>query len=964
MLKRFLPAVLLFAALAQAQEPYVVEWEPAFPTDSDSIVVTFYADRGNKGLMGHTGDVYAHTGVLTDQSTGWRYVIADWNVNTEKACLTRVATDVYRFIINSPRSFYGVPSNETITALAFVFRDASSNPETAGRDTDGGDIFVSIDSQPVNVRFTAPVQDPVFASPGDSVTVSAVAGSLDSGIAALRLYANDTLLVNVTADSINAVYIPAWEGRHILAAVAWDSLGNSDSVTTALMVNPPVTLAPRPAGIEGGITYHADPTTATLSLFAPHKDFVYVIGDFNDWQPDLTYFMQKDSARADSVHWWFTLTGLSPGTEYAFQYLVDGNLRIADPYTEKVLDPWNDHYISSTTYPGLMPYPAGKTRELVSVLQTGQSPYAWNHVEDYQRPPKEELVIYELLLRDFVPAHNYRTLTDTLDYLANLGVNAIELLPVYEFEGNSSWGYNASFHFAPDKYYGPADDLKAFIDSCHSRGMAVIIDMVLNHLFGQSPLVRLYWDAQNGRPAADSPWFNTQHNFANTTAHWGSDLNHESEHTQYYIDRVNRFWLEEYHADGFRFDFTKGFSNTPHSTSDPWGSLYDANRIRLLKRMADRLRETDSTAYVILEHFAANAEEIELADYGMLLWGNVKNYWGDAYSEATMGWHESGKSDFSWGYYGTRRWTKPHLVTYMESHDEERLMYKNLQWGNSSGGYSVKDLTTALNRIKLVAAFFLTLPGPKMIWQFGELGYDISIDNPCRVCEKPIRWDYWQQEERYKLYRTYAALLRLRKENEIFRSSQTQVDFWLGSTTGLKRITLSHHSMEATIIGNFGVIDQNIDPAFQHIGTWYDFFSGDSITVQDARAAISLAPGEFHIFIDHWVTPPDTGLLTTDDSPLAAIPQAFKLSQNYPNPFNPVTTIRFDLPEASKVILGIYDLLGHEVVRLVDDALEPGYHAVIWNGKTTDGRDVPSGIYIARIVTSKYVNSIKMLLLK
>ena len=416
---------------------------------------------------------------------------------------------------------------------------------------------------------------------------------------------------------------------------------------------------------------------------------------------------------------------------------------------------------------------------------------------------------------------------------------------------------------------------------------------------------------------------------------------------------MNRHWLTEYRVDGFRFDFTKGFSNTPHSMSDPWGSLYDADRIQLLKRMADRLWKTDSTAYVILEHFADNTEEIELANHGMLLWGN-SNY---NYNEATMGWHESGKSDFSWGYYGTRGWTKPRLVTYMESHDEERLMYKNLQWGNASGGYRVNNLNTALNRIKLAAAFFLTLPGPKMIWQFGELGYDISINDPDRLGEKPIRWDYFDDTERQKLYKTYAALLQLRQDWEVFCSGQTAVDLWLNSPSGLKRIGLSHPSMKAIIIGNFGVTAQEIDPAFQHTGTWYDFFTGDSITVENVQAAISLGAGEFHIYTDIRTITPEPDLLR-------APPEAFTLRQNYPNPFNISTTIRIDLPKQADVSLVIYDLLGREVVQLVDGPMEWGYHQVIWGGRDRAGRKVPTGIYFARLVAPAYTKSIKMLLLR
>jgi 1,4-alpha-glucan branching enzyme len=90
--------------------------------------------------------------------------------------------------------------------------------------------------------------------------------------------------------------------------------------------------------------------------------------------------------------------------------------------------------------------------------------------------------------------------------------------------------------------------------------MAVIIDMVLNHSYGQSPMVRLYWDNQLSRPAANNPWYNTVS--PNPVFSWGYDFNHESIHTKNFVDRVNKFWIKEFKVDGFRFDFTKGFTNT------------------------------------------------------------------------------------------------------------------------------------------------------------------------------------------------------------------------------------------------------------------------------------------------------------------------------------------------------------------------------------------------------------------
>ncbi|MCK4577755.1 MAG: alpha-amylase, partial [Candidatus Marinimicrobia bacterium] len=541
-----------------------------------------------------------------------------------------------------------------------------------------------------------------------------------------------------------------------LKIIASDSLGNVDSAAVTVMVNPAIELATRPAGTVDGINYNSV-TSATLSLFAPDKKFVYLIGDFNNWQPEMAYFMKKDESDPYGDHFWLILDNLSPGTEYAFQYLVDGEIRIADPYADKILDPWNDGYISSDTYPNLITYPGGKTEWPVAVLQTAQSEYVWQHSDTFVKPEKSGLVIYEMLLRDFLAAHDFATLLDTLDYFERLGVSAIELMPFNEFEGNSSWGYNPSFYFAPDKYYGPKHLLKEFIDAAHERGIAVIMDMVLNHSYGLSPLVRLYWEGDG--PAANNPWYNQTS--PNPVYSWGYDFNHLSPHTQAFVDRVNKYWLTEYKVDGFRFDFTKGFTQTAGD-----GGAYDASRINILKRMADEIWETNSSAYVILEHFADNSEETILADYGMLLWGNTNHN----YNEATMGYNASSKSDFSWGYYGRRGWSQPHLVTYMESHDEERLMYKNLQYGNVSGDYSTKDLPTALNRMKLAGAFFFTLPGPKMIWQFQELGYDYSIDYGGRLGEKPIRWDYLDDPNRLNLFKTYAALMHLRNANEVFRS--------------------------------------------------------------------------------------------------------------------------------------------------------------------------------------------------
>ena len=943
---RYILLFLVFSSLTFAQ---IVVTEPVYPTQNDSIVIIFDAtQQGAEELLNYTGTLYAHTGITVD-SLGiikdWQWVIAPWTANLLKSALTRTSTNHYKLTIGYPRQYYHVSNPDVkIIKLDFVFRSSDGTKQTRP------DIFIDLYEPGLNIVINNPVvsndygdplRSPAFVRQLNSVDIKVSAVTIGTEISSLTLYVDQNQVAQTSFDSLEYTfnhdnYSP---GPHDVLGIGVDTAGVTDSSSFVMFVNPDMVDMAPPEGIKPGITINS-PTSVTLMLFAPYKQFVYLLGDFNDWKADTQYFLNRWITGQDKIYWWITLDNITPGTEYAFQYLVDGNIRIGDPYTEKVLDPWNDQYITNATYPNLKPYPAGKTAEPVSVFQIDQTPYDWN-VTNFQRPAKTDLVIYELLIRDFVSTHNYKTLTDTLNYLKNLGINAVELMPVMEFEGNESWGYNPSFHLALDKYYGPKNDLKTFIDSCHANGIAVILDMVLNHAYGQSPLVRLYWDAVNNRPATNNPWFNVTS--PNPVYSFGYDFNHESQATKDYVDRVNRYWLKEYNVDGFRFDFTKGFTNTPGD-----GSAFDQSRIDILERMADSIWAFDSTAYVILEHFAPNSEETILANYGMMLWGNM-NY---QYNEATMGY----VSDLSGASYKSRGWTIPNLVSYMESHDEERLMYKNLQYGNSSGNYNIKDLNTALQRIKLAAAFFFTVPGPKMIWQFGELGYDVSIDDPCRVCNKPIRWDYFDVVTRRNLYKVFSALIHLKENYDVFKST----DFTTIVTTYAKRINITDPSMDVTIIGNFYVQANNIDPEFQHTGWWYDYFTGDSIYVTNTSEQISLGPGEFHIYTTAKLPTPEQGII--DDVESGGDGQTvynFSLAQNYPNPFNPSTVIRYSVSSAQLVTLKIYDVLGREVKTLVNEEKPSGSYEIEFNAS-----NFSSGIYFYQLTAGDFRETKKMILLR
>ncbi len=948
----------------------VVTTTPEVPSTRDSVLVFFHATEGDGGLAGFTGDVYVHTGLITDQSNNpsdWKHVIGDWGDNLVQPQLTNVGPDLWQLTIGDIRTFYGVASNERVLALAMVFRSADSN--LTGRDVGGADIFadvldptptVTLISPRISQTLGDPLREPAFVARDDTLRFVATSTALGAEFLSLTLLLDETPVAQVTADTLRYDFIAAQSnaGMHNFLLLAERATGETDTTGIAVMVNPEVSEAARPAGIVDGVNL-VDNSTVTVSIFAPRKEFAYVIGDFNDWTIDPAYFMNRETIREDSVHYWLNLTELDPDASYGFQYFIDGELRVADPYTRLVLQAFDDQFIPASVFPDLKLYPDGKTTDNVSVFRISEEAFDWQ-VAEFQKPEKSDLVIYELLVRDFIAAHDYSTMVDTLDYLDRLGVTAIELMPVTEFEGNSSWGYNPASYFAPDKYYGPADDLKRFIDECHKRGIAVILDMVLNHSFGQHPLVRLYSSGNFGPPTDDNPWYNrtARHPF-----NVGFDFNHESSVTKAFVDRVNAYWLTEFKVDGFRFDLSKGFTQK-FSNNDGQFRLFDQSRVDILKRMADRIWEVDSTAYVILEHFAENREEIELTDYGMMVWGNMNI----AYSQSAMGWlsDPQQRSDLAGGYYKNRGFSKPHLITYMESHDEPWLTYKNLRFGrqSSNGSYNVKELTTALERIKLVATFFLTIPGPKMMWQFGELGYDQELPEIGRTDPKPILWNYFENEERRSLYKFMSALLKLRKEVEAFRSPVSNVQMRVGQSQFDRRIQISHPSTNVTIIGNFDVFERDVNPAFIHSGTWYDYFFRDSVNVVNSNEPMRLKPGEFHLFTDRNVGFPEEILVTSVVSSGRLLPEEFNLLQNYPNPFNPETTIRFELAKGSDVKIEIYNMLGQKVKTLVNRKEVAGSYSVTWDGKSALGNDVGSGVYVARMVAGDFNRSIKLLKLK
>ncbi len=961
MKKIVLSLLLLFSIfLSPAQ---LLTWTPDFAKDNDNITITVDATKGNQGLMGFLGNVYVHIGLITSASTdpgNWQHVPFTWGTTPAAAQATPAGTNKWSYTINNIRSFFNVTnSGEVIKAIAILFRDGSGNKAQRNADVTiyNGNMYVPVyDNSVVAVRFSdppfqpyyIPQPEPLTKSVGDNISLTAIANKTST----MKLYLNG-IVIQTASNTTTITANPALTtpGNTIIVAEANDG-STTKTDTLRFYVAGGITIAPLPNGVRDGINYEADDTAVTLVLYAPIKNRASVIGEFlgSNWTEQSQYQMNKTP---DGNYWWIRITGLTPGTEYAFQYLVDGNLKIADPYTEKILDADNDQNIPSSTYPNLKAYPTGLTTGIVSILQTASPQYSWQ-VNNFTKPDKRKLGIYELLLRDFLAAHDWNTLRDTLKYLQNLGINAIEIMPFNEFEGNNSWGYNPDFYFAPDKYYGPKITLQRFIDSCHKKGIAVIMDIVMNHTYGPSPLARLYWDAQNNRPAANNPWYNpvAPHAFG-----FGDDFNHESAATKYFFNRVLQHWVTEYKIDGYRLDFSKGLTQKP-SSNDSAFSAYDASRIAIINSYANTIKAVDPNAYIILEHFCDNVEEKELSDSGMLLWGNM-NY---NYAQASMGY--SSGWDFSNGIYNVRGWTKPHLVTYMESHDEERIAYKNIKYGNSSGSYNVKDTATALRRMELNAAFMLTMPGPKMIWQFGELGYDYSRcyqstngeggDCNTKTNPKPIHWDYLQNIQRKRLHDVFAELIKLRFHplyKDVFITNQ--IDRSLGSGFKWLKVSSASDTSDLLVMGNFDVVPQTGNVTFQIAGTWYDYLDGTTLTATGNSQTITLQPGEYHVYLNR-------NVVSTIATPVTVInaPGNNLFVKMHPNPVLQNAAIDITIPESGNVQVDLLNIAGQKLENIYSGFLSKGEHIIPFN----NNNKFPADLYLLRVNTKTLSGAIKIVL--
>ncbi len=937
-------SIFLFLLLFSKSLLGQVTLSPSNATSEARITITF--DATGTPLATET-NIYAHAGVVTKNTptpTGsdWGNVKGNWGKDDGIGKMTTIVGEPGKWKLElSPtlRQYFEVPAGTPIFWLALVFRNANGSKQTSP------DIYVKLALDNfVAIVSPDPSSNQIFVEQGKNITItteaSPVANSIQLFVDAGAGFQSVGSVNNASQLQVN--YLPFNSGSIKIKSVATFNTTSAEAIANFSVIFRSATFTQSlPSGIKDGINYFSnDPTKAVLALLAPGKDFVYLLGDFNNWKLDDNFLMKRTP---DGERFWLEITGLQSQKEYIFQYWVEGTIKIGDPLSDKVSDPLNDASIPSSTYPNL-PVNIRNENGIASVLQTGQTSFSWSANEtSYVPPPKDELLIYELLLRDFIGSRRYKDLTDSLNYFKRLGINTIELMPIMEFEGNLSWGYNPSYFLAPDKMYGTKNDLKTFIDKAHQKGIAVVLDIALNHAFGQNSMVKMYWDKATNKPAVNNPWFNPD---ATHPFNVGYDFNHESPYTKAFVDTVTAYWLKEYHVDGFRFDLSKGFTQTKSGGDVGVWSTYDASRIDILNRINTEILKVNPKALVILEHFADESEEANLASKGMILWRNLNFDFREAMK---------GNTSQSFG----NALAKTH-VTYMESHDEERVPFEMKTNGASSTTYDIKDEGTYLDRMKMAAAFLYTLPGSKMLWQFQELGYDKSINScsdgsineNCRLDNKPLVWgtgslNYYTNAQRQTLFETYSAINSLVKTNKaVFKNGNTS---WK-SSGATRTINIQHTSMDVTIVGNFSISTATVQPGFSKSGTWFDYFSGEALTITDPTATFPLTPGEFHIYTTVKQPTPKAELVTEiKNEPTGS----FAI---YPNPTSQKVYVSIGDKFYGYVQLSFKDMLGREIEK----------KSILYQGQAVelDVTKFEKGFYLINIRKDNGQNEITKLLIQ
>ncbi len=586
-----------------------------------------------------------------------------------------------------------------------------------------------------------------------------------------------------------------------------------------------------PARPRGGP--HVDPVRpdqVTFYLTAPFKPAVALAGDFNGWNPK-SHPMETDGRGL----FWLTVR-LSGPTHYRFVVTMDGGgkqVTLADPYAREIR--WDA---------------AGPKAYFAA-----EPPYAWRDCgrsgEPWRRPRLRDLAMYELCVRDFAgekagPQARYGRFSDVagkLDHLVQLGVNAIELMPVTEFPGDSSWGYNPVFYMAPKWVYGRPADLKALVDAAHERGIAVVLDMVFNHAWPDHPYYRMYPPlfGPNGEMLEDlNPFFHHHHN-SHANAWGGLDWEHSSQYTVAYMQDIVRFWLQEYHVDGFRFDWLGGVEYDPFQPQkegfDPFSGIAP---------IARAARETSPDCYLIGEYWPIHGTNPAKTAAKLVRETEIDAVWNGAFHHGmenclfqTWQWEFQDMPAVLGGFRKQGFDTATEVVNYIVSHDERRPEYEIQHWRdhvqlggrkNGSTPQAGSRWELALLKARLGLAVLLTSPGIPMLLAGQEFGDDC----PRTIDFWPLDWAKLESPQGHRQFDFLQRLLKLRRQHSALRSDAVEYywdDFKRYKVVRYKRWDAATQDT-VVVAANFDNVAQKMGLGFPTDGWWRNPLAGTRHHVQ------------------------------------------------------------------------------------------------------------------------------------
>lgn len=536
--------------------------------------------------------------------------------------------------------------------------------------------------------------------------------------------------------------------------------------------------------VEGGYRF---------SVWAPHAEGVSVIGDFNNWNANA-HICQVD----DQGVWSVDVSEAEPGQGYKYA------IQVGEQRFDRI-DPRAREVSNSVGHSLIM-----------------EENFDWEGIE-FTMPHWNELVIYELHIGTFHTSEGqvgtFDSAIERLPYLKELGINAIEVMPLAEFAGDISWGYNPAHPFAVESAYGGVNGLKRFIREAHKLGIAVIIDVVYNH-FGPSDLDLWQFDGWSENDKGGIYFYNDWR----SATPWGDTRpDYGRQEVRQYIFDNAMMWLEEFRADGLRYDMTLYIRAADHDQNN-----INEDGYSLLQWINSEVANRFPGKITIAEDLQNNSKLTESIEHGG---GNFDAQWDAGFvhpvRETIIASEDSHRSlqticDAILHKYNHDVFER---VIYTESHDEvangKQRVVSEIDPSENPNRYAVKQST-------LGACLMMTAPGIPMLFQ----GQEFLVDEWFR---DTVPLDWFRADRYDSVVRMYRDLIALRTNRSGLTAGLTGQKVQIIHCNDDDKIIAFHRAKEGGCHDDVMVILKFSDQAamdyrigFPSPGKWNLVFNGDS----------------------------------------------------------------------------------------------------------------------------------------